>query len=133
MVGTYALSSGYYDAYYKQASRVRTLIRKDFSDAFKDVDLLLTPTSPKVAFKIGSQAEDPLQMYLEDIFVAPASLAGLPAISVPCGFALPQDGGKIELPVGMQLIGPQFSESKLLQAAHLYQQETGWHTMLPQQ
>lgn len=127
MIGTYALSSGYYDAYYKQASKVRTLIRNDFANAFKDVDLLLTPTCPKVAFKIGEQSDDPLQMYLEDIFVAPASLAGLPALSLPCGFAAAPDDATISLPVGMQLIGPQFSELKLLQAGHAYQQETNWH------
>lgn len=121
MLGTYALSSGYYDAYYKQASKVRTLIRQDFEKAFEEVDVLLTPTSPKVAFKIGEQSDDPLQMYLEDIFVAPASLAGLPALSLPCGLAQSDDGATISLPVGLQIIGPQFSEAKLLQAGHAYQ------------
>lgn len=130
MLGTYALSSGYYDAYYKQASKVRTLIRNDFDTAFKEVDVLLTPTSPKVAFKLGEQSDDPLQMYLEDIFVAPASLAGLPALSVPCGLATANDD-TIQLPVGMQLIAPQFEETRLLQLGHLYQQATDWHTKLP--
>jgi aspartyl-tRNA(Asn)/glutamyl-tRNA(Gln) amidotransferase subunit A len=134
MLGTYALSSGYYDAYYKQASKVRTLIRQDFEQVFKEVDVLLTPTSPKVAFKLGEQADDPLQMYMEDIFVAPASLAGLPALALPCGFAPVEDDATItstsspkKLPIGMQLIGPQFSETKLLQVGHAYQKETDWH------
>ncbi len=131
MLGTYALSSGYYDAYYKQAQKVRTLIRQDFDQAFKEVDVLLTPTSPKVAFKLGAQNQDPLQMYLEDIFVAPASLAGLPALSVPCGLASPNDDDTIQLPVGMQLIAPQFEETRLLQLGYLYQQATDWHTKLP--
>jgi aspartyl-tRNA(Asn)/glutamyl-tRNA(Gln) amidotransferase subunit A len=132
MIGTYALSSGYYDAYYKQASKVRTLIRQDFHDVFKSVDALAVPTTPKVAFKLGSQDDDPLQMYLEDIFVAPASLAGMPAMSIPCGFAHPNDDDTIELPVGLQLIAPQFEETRLFQLGHIFQQETDWHTKLPQ-
>ncbi len=128
MVGTYALSSGYYDAYYRKASAVRTLIKQDFEKAFEEVDLILTPTSPKVAFKLGAQDKDPLQMYLEDIFVAPASLAGVPALSIPCGLASPNEDDTISLPVGLQLIAPQFSESALLQAGYLFQQETDWHT-----
>ena len=131
MLGTYSLSSGYYDAYYKQASKVRTLIRKDFSDVYKEVDVLLTPTSPTVAFKLGEKSNDPLQMYLEDIFVAPASLAGMPALAIPCGFAHPNDDDTIDLPVGLQLIAPQFAETKLLQMGHLYQQKTDWHLHLP--
>lgn len=127
MMGTYALSSGYYDAYYRKASAVRTLIRKDFEEAFKEVDLIVTPTCPKVAFKLGEQANDPLQMYLEDIFVAPASLAGVPAMSIPCGLASPKEDDTIKLPVGLQLIAPQFAESRLLQAGYLFQQETEWH------
>lgn len=131
MLGTYALSSGYYDAYYRKASKVRTLIRRDFDNAFKQVDIILTPTSPKVAFKIGAQANNPLEMYLEDIFVAPANLAGVPAMSIPCGFAPAPEDDKLKLPVGLHLIAPQFEESRLLQAAHAYQQATDWHTQYP--
>ncbi len=131
MLGTYALSSGYYDAYYKKASQVRTLIRRDFDEAFKQVDIIATPTTPKVAFKIGSQANNPLEMYLEDIFVAPANLAGVPAMSIPCGFAPAPEDDKLSLPVGLHLIGPQFGETQLLQAAHAYQQATDWHTHYP--
>lgn len=131
MLGTYALSSGYYDAYYKKASQVRTLIRRDFDEAFKQVDVIVTPTSPKVAFPIGAQANNPLEMYLEDIFVAPANLAGVPAMSIPCGFAPAPEDDKLMLPVGLHLIGPQFGETALLQAAHAYQQATDWHTRYP--
>jgi len=131
MLGTFALSSGYYDAYYKKASQVRTLIRKDFDEAFKHVDILLTPTTPKVAFKIGAQANNPLEMYLEDIFVAPANLAGVPAMNIPCGFAPAPEDDKLLLPVGLHLIAPQFEETRLLQAAHAYQQSTDWHTRYP--
>lgn len=132
MLGTYALSSGYYDAYYKKASQVRTLIRRDFDEAFKQVDLIATPTSPKVAFKIGALQGDPLQMYLEDIFVAPASLAGVPAMNLPCGFAATPEDGTISLPVGLQLIAPQFEESRLFSAGHAYQQVTDWHKKFPE-
>lgn len=132
MLGTYALSSGYYDAYYKKASQVRTLIRRDFDEAFAKVDLIATPTSPKVAFKIGALVGDPLQMYLEDIFVAPASLAGVPAMNVPCGFAASPEDGTMSLPVGLQLIAPQFEESRLFSAGHAYQLVTDWHTKFPQ-
>lgn len=131
MLGTYALSSGYYDAYYKKASQVRTLIRRDFDEAFQKVDIIATPTTPKVAFKIGAQANNPLEMYLEDIFVAPANLAGVPAMSIPCGFAAAPEDDKLSLPVGLHLIGPQFGETQLLQAAHAYQQATDWHTRYP--
>jgi aspartyl-tRNA(Asn)/glutamyl-tRNA(Gln) amidotransferase subunit A len=131
MLGTYALSAGYYDAYYKKAMQVRTLICRDFDQAFKEVDLLLTPSSPKVAFKIGAQANNPLEMYLEDIFVAPASLAGVPAMNVPCGFATTPEDDTLSLPVGFQLIAPQFEETRLLQAAHAYQQVTDWHAQYP--
>lgn len=131
MLGTYALSSGYYDAYYKKASKVRTLIRRDFDEAFTGVDLILTPVSPKVAFKIGEQKNNPLQMYLEDVFVAPASLAGLPALAVPCGFAQADDDDTMQLPVGLQLIAPQFEETRLLQAGYLYQTQTSWHEQMP--
>jgi len=131
MLGTYALSSGYYDAYYKKASAVRTLIKQDFDEAFKQVDLIVAPVTPKVAFKLGAQDEDPLQMYLEDVLVAPASLAGVPAMSIPCGFAAPKDNDKLQLPVGLQLIAPQFEESKLLSVGNLFQKQTKWHTELP--
>ncbi|HEX9116961.1 MAG TPA: Asp-tRNA(Asn)/Glu-tRNA(Gln) amidotransferase subunit GatA [Anaerolineae bacterium] len=126
MIGTYALSAGYYDAYYGQAQKVRTLIRRDFEQAFRQVDVIAAPTSPNTAFKIGAHADDPLAMYLEDVFTLPANLAGVPGISFNVGFD--RDG----LPVGMQLIGPPFREDILLSAAHAYQQVTDWHRRSPQ-
>lgn len=131
MMGTYALSSGYYDAYYLQASKVRTLIRQDFSEAFKKVDLLLTPTSPDVAFKVGAKGSDPLQMYLEDIFLTAVSLAGVPAITIPCGFTTSSDGAPTKLPVGLQIVGNYFDEALIFQAANAYEQATEWHKMKP--
>ncbi len=128
MLGTYALSAGYYDAYYRKAQQVRTLIRRDFDRAFESVDVLVTPTAPHPAFKLGAKLDDPLQLYLEDIFVTTASLAGLPAISVPCGMS-DQEG--IQLPLGMQIIGKHFDESTILRVAHAYEQTTPWHTMSP--
>ncbi len=125
MLGTYALSSGYYDAYYGQAQRVRTLIAEDFNRAFEDFDLLLTPTSPTVAFELGSRASDPLAMYMSDYCTVPMSLAGLPAISIPAGLAQPEGGGP-ELPVGLQVAGPAYSESRLLDAAHAIEQAIGF-------
>ncbi len=125
MIGTYALSSGYYDAYYKKAQKVRTLIIEDFKKAFNKVDVLITPTAPGTAFKIGAKASDPLSMYLEDIFSVPASLAGIPALSIPCGFS--SEG----LPIGMQIIGPQFGEGAILQAGAFYESITDWHTRKP--
>jgi aspartyl-tRNA(Asn)/glutamyl-tRNA(Gln) amidotransferase subunit A len=125
MLGTYALSSGYYDAYYLKALKVRTLIRTDFEDAFKTVDAILSPTAPTPAIRIGEKVDDPLAMYLMDIYTVSANLAGIPAISLPCGFT--PDG----LPIGLQLMGPYFAEEKLLRLAHLYQQNTDWHTRLP--
>lgn len=125
MLGTYALSAGYYDAYYLKAQKVRTLIRKDYQDAFATCDMVLTPTSPTAAFKFSERVSDPLAMYLEDIFTLPPSLAGLPAMNVPCGFSR---GG---LPLGMQLCGPAFSEARLLSVAHAYEQTTEWHTRRP--
>jgi aspartyl-tRNA(Asn)/glutamyl-tRNA(Gln) amidotransferase subunit A len=119
MIGTYALSSGYYDAYYGQAQKVRTLVRRDFATAFDQVDLLVSPTSPTVAFPLGSRTDDPLAMYMSDICTLPVNLAGIPAISIPCGLA---DG----LPVGFQLIGPAFSENRILQAAHALEQAIGF-------
>jgi aspartyl-tRNA(Asn)/glutamyl-tRNA(Gln) amidotransferase subunit A len=124
MTGTYVLSAGYYDAYYLKAQRVRQLIASDFSRAFGEVDLLLGPTTPTVAFKIGAKSDDPVTMYLNDIYTIGANLAGLPAMSIPCGFAH-------DLPVGLQLIGPHFSEERLLNVAHRYQCETDWHTRVP--
>jgi aspartyl-tRNA(Asn)/glutamyl-tRNA(Gln) amidotransferase subunit A len=125
MLGTYALSSGYYDAYYGQAQRVRTLIAADFRAAFESFDLLLTPTSPTVAFELGSRAADPLAMYLSDYCTVPMSLAGLPAISIPAGLARP-DGGGPELPVGLQVAGPAYSESRLLDASHAIERAIGF-------
>jgi aspartyl-tRNA(Asn)/glutamyl-tRNA(Gln) amidotransferase subunit A len=125
MLGTYALSSGYYDAYYGQAQRVRTLIAEDFRRAFDDFDLLLTPTSPTVAFELGSRASDPLAMYMSDYCTVPMSLAGLPAISIPAGLASPAGGGP-QLPVGLQIAGPAYSESRLLDAAHALETVIGF-------
>ncbi len=115
MLGTYALSAGYYDAYYKKAQAVRTLIIKDFFEAFKKVDVLLTPTEPHPAFKIGEQADNPLAMYLEDVFLSGASLAGLPAISVPTGTVEVEDGK--QMPVGAQIIGPRLKEGLIIKVA----------------
>ncbi len=125
MLGTYALSSGYYEAYYKKAQQVRTLIKKDFEDAFKKVDVILTPTSPTAAFKIGEKTADPLQMYLSDIFTISANLAGVPGISIPCGFT------SNNLPVGLQLIGKPFDEESILRVAYAYEQNTEWHKKKP--
>ena len=124
MTGTYVLSAGYYDAYYLQAQKVRRLIANDFEAAFGEVDVLMGPTSPTPAFDIGAKVDDPITMYLNDIYTIGANLAGLPAMSIPCGFL----GG---LPVGLQIIGPHFAESKLLNVAHRYQQETQWHREIP--
>ncbi len=125
MLGTYALSSGYYDAYYLKAQKVRTLIRRELEEAFTRFDALVTPTSPTVAFRLGDKTQDPVQMYLSDICTIPVNMAGIPAISLPCGLS---DG----LPVGMQLMGPVLSESMLLRLAFAYEQATGWHKLRPQ-
>lgn len=125
ILGTYVLSSGYYDAYYGRAQKVRTLIRQDFIDAYRDVDVILTPTSPTPAFKRGEKTEDPLAMYLADIYTIGVNLAGLPAISVPCGFT------RSGLPIGLQLIGQPFSEADLLSAAHLYDRAHDWAKRTP--
>lgn len=117
MLGSYVLSAGYYDAYYKKAQKVRALIKQEYENIFKKVDVLATPTAPNLPFKFGEKSADPLAMYLEDIFTIPANLAGLPAVSVPCGMVAPEDGDK-ELPIGIQFIGPQMGESKILQAAY---------------
>jgi len=127
LVGTYVLSHGYYDAYYLQAQKVRRLIAREFSQAFERCDLILGPTAPTTAFEIGAKTEDPVQMYLGDIFTIPAPLAGLPALSVPCGF------DAAGLPVGLQLMGKHFSEGLLLGAAHRYQQATDWHLRVPKE
>ncbi len=124
MLGTYALSAGYYDAYYLKAQKVRTLIRREFDQAFEKFDVLVTPTSPTVPFKIGEKVDDPLQMYLSDVCTLPINIAGLPAISIPAGFA---DG----LPIGMQIIGKPFAEETILKIAYAYQQATEWHKKRP--
>ena len=124
LIGTYVLSHGYYDAYYLQAQRIRRLIANDFVEAFKLCDVILGPTSPSTAFKLGEKAADPVQMYLSDIYTIAVNLAGLPGMSVPCGFA----GG---LPVGLQLIGNYFDEARLLNVAHRYQLATDWHARRP--
>ncbi len=124
MLGTYALSAGYYDAYYLKAQKVRTLIRREFDSAFEKYDALLTPTTPTVPFKIGEKAQDPVQMYLSDIFTIPINIAGVPAITIPAGFA---DG----LPIGLQVIGKPFAEENILKVAHAYQQATDWHKRKP--
>ncbi|HSM91115.1 MAG TPA: amidase family protein, partial [Desulfobacterales bacterium] len=121
MLGTYALSAGYYDAYYLKAQKVRTLIRQDFLDAFEKVDVLLGPVAPTPAFRIGEKTADPLQMYLSDIFTIPVNLAGTCAMSLPCGFS------GAGLPIGLQLIGKPFAEAEILRAAYAFEQATDWH------
>jgi aspartyl-tRNA(Asn)/glutamyl-tRNA(Gln) amidotransferase subunit A len=124
MIGTFALSHGNFDAFYMQAQKVRTLIKHDFDEAFKNVDVIMTPTTPEVAFKLGDKTTDPIKMYLSDAFVSPASLAGVCALSVPCGFV---EG----MPVGLQIIGPRLKEELPLRFGHQYQQITNWHTQHP--
>ncbi len=125
MLGTYALSAGYYDAYYGQAQKVRTLIKRDFDEAFGRVDVLACPVAPTTAFKIGEKTDDPLAMYLEDVFTLPSSLAGICGLSTPCGFD--QHG----LPIGLQLLGPAFGEDRVLRAGYAYEQATSWHKQAP--
>jgi aspartyl-tRNA(Asn)/glutamyl-tRNA(Gln) amidotransferase subunit A len=125
MLGTYALSSGYYEAYYKKAQQVRTLIKRDFEEAFRKADVIVTPTSPTAAFKIGEKTADPLQMYLSDIFTISVNLAGVPGISIPCGFT------SNNLPIGLQLIGRHFDEESILKVAYAYEQATDWHKRKP--
>ena len=120
MLGTYVLSAGYYEAYYLKAQQVRTLILRDYEHAFDRVDVVAMPTSPTPAFKIGERVADPLQMYLADVFTVSANLAGLPAISVPCGFT------RDRLPIGLQLTGRRFDESTLLRIADAYERDTNW-------
>src|SRR5207248_11392168 len=119
MLGTYALSSGYYDAYYLKAQKIRTLIKQDFDRAFETYDALVAPTSPSVAFRLGAKTDDPLAMYLSDVCTLPVNLAGLPGISLPCGLA---DG----LPVGLQIIGPALGEGAVLRVAEAYERAGGW-------
>jgi aspartyl-tRNA(Asn)/glutamyl-tRNA(Gln) amidotransferase subunit A len=121
MLGTYSLSAGYYDAYYLRGQKVRTLIKKDFDAAFANVDAIIAPTAPTTAFKIGEKVNDPLSMYLSDIYTISANLSGIPAISVPCGF------GKNGLPIGLQILAKPFDEEMLLRIAHAYEQKTEWH------
>ncbi len=126
ILGTYVLSSGYYDAYYLRAQKVRTLIRQDFLKAFEKVDLVVTPTTPTPAFKAGEKSDDPMQMYLSDIFTISCNLAGIPGVSLPCGFST-----NPKLPIGLQLLGKPFGEETLLRAAHAYEQSTSWHKERP--
>ncbi|MGC1290482.1 MAG: amidase family protein, partial [Candidatus Acidiferrales bacterium] len=119
MLGTYALSSGYYDAYYLRAQKVRSLITRDFTEAFKKVDVIVTPTSPSPAFRIGERIDDPLAMYLSDIYTVTGDLAGVPAISIPCGVT------SNRLPIGLQIFAPPFMEARILQLAHAFEQVTG--------
>jgi aspartyl-tRNA(Asn)/glutamyl-tRNA(Gln) amidotransferase subunit A len=125
MLGTYALSAGYYDAYYGKAQKARTLVAQDFENAFKEVDVIAGPTSPTPAFKIGEKSQDPLEMYLSDIFTISSNLAGIPALSVPCGFSPDR------LPIGLQLMGRAFDEETVLKAAYAYEQNTVWHKEYP--
>jgi aspartyl-tRNA(Asn)/glutamyl-tRNA(Gln) amidotransferase subunit A len=124
MIGTYALSAGYYDAYYLKAQKVRRLISEDFKQAFEQVDVIMGPTSPSVAFKLGEKKDDPITMYLSDIYTIAVNLAGLPGMSIPAGFVK-------DMPVGLQIIGSYFNEARLLNVAHQYQQVTDWHTKTP--
>lgn len=119
MVGSYVLSSGFYDAYYKKATAVRELIRDDFRKAFDLVDVIVTPTAPTVAWKIGSKGDDPLKLYLEDVFTVPASLAGIPGLTIPVGYASPGDDASVDLPVGLQILGSVLGEEKCLMVGHV--------------
>ena len=125
MLGTYALSAGYYEAYYRKAQCVRTLVKQDFDEAFRSVDVIVTPTAPTAAFKIGEKTQNPLQMYLSDIFTISVNLAGIPAVSLPCGFA------EEKLPIGLQILGRPFEEATVLRAAYAFEQATDWHTKKP--
>jgi len=125
MLGTYALSAGYYEAYYKKAAQVRTLVKQDFDMAFKDTDVILTPTSPTPAFRIGEKTEDPLQMYLMDVFTIPVNMAGIPGISIPCGF------NRLGLPIGLQFLGRHFDEATIIRAAYTFEQNTDFHLRKP--
>src|SRR5581483_1691955 len=124
MLGTYALSAGYYDAYYVKAQKVRTLIKRDFDEAWEKVDAIVAPTSPTVAFPIGARTEDPYQMYLSDVFTIPANMAGIPGVAIPCGFS---DG----LPVSLQILGKPFDEGAILRIADAYERSTDWSSRRP--
>jgi aspartyl-tRNA(Asn)/glutamyl-tRNA(Gln) amidotransferase subunit A len=125
ILGTYVLSAGYYDAYYRKASQVRTLMRKDFEEAFRQVDVIVAPTAPTPAFRIGEKAGNPLQMYLSDIFTIPVNLAGIPGMSIPCGFT------RENLPIGLQIIGKAFDEGMLLRTAYAFEQNSDFHLKKP--
>jgi aspartyl-tRNA(Asn)/glutamyl-tRNA(Gln) amidotransferase subunit A len=125
MLGTYALSAGYYDAYYLKAQRVRTLIKRDFDEAFKKVDVIMAPTAPETAFRFGEKTGDPIKMYLSDVLTIPCNIAGLPGISIPCGFST--DG----LPIGIQVLGKPFDEGSVIHVAHAYEQRAGWKERRP--
>ena len=125
MLGTYTLSSGYYDAYYLKALKVRNLIRGDFTDVFEKCDCIMTPVSPTTAFKFGEKVDDPLTMYLSDVYTIAANLAGVPAISIPCGF------DENNLPIGLQILSPAFSEDRLLRIARMFEKQTDWHEKKP--
>jgi aspartyl-tRNA(Asn)/glutamyl-tRNA(Gln) amidotransferase subunit A len=125
MIGAYVLSSGYYDAYYAKAQKIRRLISNDFDQAFKSCDVIMGPTTPTTAFAIGERCNDPVAMYLNDIYTIPVNLAGLPAASIPAGFS------NAGLPIGLQIIAPYLGESRLLNVAHQYQKVTNWHLMSP--
>ncbi len=125
ILGTYVLSAGYYEAYYKKASQVRTLMRRDFDEAFRNVEVIVTPTTPTPAFKIGEKVKDPLQMYLSDIYTIPVNLTGIPAISIPCGFS------RENLPIGLQIMGNHFEEGKILRVAYTFEQNTDFHLKKP--
>jgi aspartyl-tRNA(Asn)/glutamyl-tRNA(Gln) amidotransferase subunit A len=128
MIGTYALSAGYYDAYYLKAQQLRQLISDDFKQAFAKVDVIMGPTAPDVAFRLGDKSSDPVSMYLSDIYTIATNLAGLPGMSIPAGFV---NSASRDMPVGLQLIGNYFEEGRLLNVAHRYQQVTDWHTRTP--
>ncbi|OGS97222.1 MAG: aspartyl/glutamyl-tRNA amidotransferase subunit A [Gallionellales bacterium RIFCSPLOWO2_02_FULL_57_47] len=132
MIGTYVLSHGYYDAYYLQAQKIRRLIAQDFTDAFRQCDVIMGPTSPSTAFKLGEKGDDPVQMYLSDIYTIAVNLAGLPGMSIPCGFGAANNGNP-GMPVGLQIIGNYFDEVRMLNVAHQYQLATDWHSRAPQE
>jgi aspartyl-tRNA(Asn)/glutamyl-tRNA(Gln) amidotransferase subunit A len=129
LIGTYVLSHGYYDAYYLKAQKIRRLIAADFVEAFKHCDVIMGPTSPSVAFAFGAKSADPVQMYLSDIYTISTNLAGLPGMSLPCGFGNTQLANP--MPVGLQIIGSWFGEAKMLNVAHQYQKATDWHLRMP--
>ena len=135
MLGTYVLSAGYYDAFYLKAQQVRTLLKQDYERAFASVDLVVMPTSPTPPFKLGEKTDDPLQMYLADIFTVSVNLVGLPGISVPCGFVdspPPRAGGTDRLPIGLQLVGRMFDEATVLRVADAFERNTDWSRQTPE-